>query len=248
MRNAEFILCTSFPKVAQTQNFRTKGTWSILISQKRNLRLRSTDVLQVVQWHNARSGWSWDMKQDLNAANHAFGLDSALALVNIMPGIACFFMIFFLPLSSTYLVCGPHLLPLHPHFLILYGHWLKVTGLIEDWGTCWGDNPGNLMWGFRDKNLSCIQWTEIWSEMARVTPSPVGIWKVENTPNLPGDLSQGVFDQGVSSVTWLLPSPIKKTREDKNKQRLSKLQRDLLVWKAPSPPDAKIKNGFWVSI
>lgn len=123
MRNAEFILCTSCPKAAQTQNFRTKGTRSILISQKRNLRLRSTDVLQVIQWHNARSGWSWDIKHDLNAANHAFSLDSALALGNIMPGIACFFMIFFslyhpptwctapisslpIPISSSYMAIG----------------------------------------------------------------------------------------------------------------------------------------------
>ena len=39
-----------------------------------------------------------------------------------------------------------------------------------------------------------------------VTLSPVGMWKMENTPNLPGDLSEGCFIRGCCKRYLIAPA------------------------------------------
>lgn len=69
------------------------------------------------------------------------------------------------------------------------------------------------------------------------------MWKVENVPNLLGDLAEDISGRGVvASVTWWLPLAIikcERTGTRKGRTFSTKIHRDLLVWKAPSFPDAK---------
>ena len=120
-----------------------------------------------------------------------------------MPGIGCFLMVYFLSFHRPPTGVPAHLLPFWSHFLFLYDHSLKTASWTEDWGTGWWGNSENFRQGLRDSTLSWMKWEEIWCEMTRcglvnleihgVTLSPVGMWTMENTPNLPGDLSEQCF-------------------------------------------------------